>query len=270
MSACREHRPQSLREFVALLDGLREAATGPLWYRGTGLAKYELLPTLYRHPSIKERDDLAGLEARLLRRFRERSIPFHSRPLTDDWSTLFFMQHYGVPTRLLDWTESPFVGLHFAVMSAPARVSSQRRTYRSDAAVWVLDPTAWNRQALSHQSYNGGILVVGDDALKGYTPAASSAGMNNHPVAMFGSHNSPRIVAQRGVFTIFGQNLEPMEKVFDTVGYPPGCLEKLILTKDILGDLRDAVLSYGVTESVVFPDLPGLGREIRREHGFRE
>lgn len=46
-------------------------------------------------------------------RFRQRSIPFSDRSLQDDWEALFFMQHYRVPTRLLDWSENPFISFHF-------------------------------------------------------------------------------------------------------------------------------------------------------------
>ena len=44
----------------------------------------------------------------------------------DEWNMLFFMQHYGVPTRLLDWTENPLIALYFAVMSSPFTVETKK------------------------------------------------------------------------------------------------------------------------------------------------
>jgi hypothetical protein len=67
----------------------------------------------------------------LVMRFRQRTIPLHSRDLSDEWDALFFMQHYGVPTRLLDWTENPFIAFYFAVMSARFKAKWDRPSDRS-------------------------------------------------------------------------------------------------------------------------------------------
>jgi FRG domain len=215
---------------------------------------------------------LEELERKLMVRFRQRSIPFVAQAQKDDWDMLFFKQHYGVPTRLLDWTENPLIGLYFAVMSSPFSVKARRSgstlMFSSDAAVWVLDPTAWNNHALRHQSFDRGILVPGDEVLQGYKPFSKFPDMNMQPVELYGAHNSPRIVAQRGVFTIFGQSTHAMEQAFDTDAFPTGGLLKLVLTKDVLPALRRSILNQGITESVVFPDLEGLAREIKRSFAF--
>lgn len=140
MGKVREETPKSFQEFVELIEALQVKAKGPLWYRGCGKSRYPLLPTLYRHERKKKIEELAELERQLITRFRQRSIPLHSRPLTDDWDTLFFMQHYGVPTRLLDWTENPFIGFYFAVMTAQfsrpkGSPGKKDVAFREDAAV---------------------------------------------------------------------------------------------------------------------------------------
>ena len=211
---------------------------------------------------------IARLERDTMIWFRQRSIPFTSKSLADDWDALFYMQHYRAPTRLLDWSESPFVALYFALMSGSFVSTKGGITFKDDAAVWVLEPIAWNRYALNHQSYDGGILVTKDTELKGYQPAESFAKMNNHAVAMFGAHNSPRIVAQRGVFTIFGQNVASMDEAFETAVFPKDCLLKLVIDKSIINDVRQSLLSYGITESTIYPDLEGLSLEMRRSFGF--
>jgi len=188
--------------------------------------------------------------------------------LTDDWETLFIMQHYGIPTRLLDWTENPFIAFYFAVMLAEYRYDGHNIIFKKPAMIWILDPIKWNRHALRHESFDQAVLSTSDEQIKGYKPADKFIGMNDLPVAMYGAHNSPRIVAQRGVFVIFGQNMLPMEKLYNYKKYPENCLIKVVLERGKLSKMRKAILSHGITESVVFPDLEGLAKEIRRTFEF--
>jgi hypothetical protein len=125
MANFREEKPKSFAEFVSLIEKELSHNGSLLWFRGCGRSDYKLLPTLYRHPSLSTLEEYAKLEQDLMTRFRQRSLPFHNRSLQDDWDTLFFMQHYGIPTRLLDWTENPFIALYFAVMSCPHELDEQ-------------------------------------------------------------------------------------------------------------------------------------------------
>ncbi|HEY5073417.1 MAG TPA: hypothetical protein VII34_01890 [Pyrinomonadaceae bacterium] len=92
--------------------------------------------------------------------------------------------------------------------------------------------------------------------------------MNTSPVAVYGSYNSPRIVAQRGAFTIFGQSTSSMEKIYDDETFPPDCLVKVTILPSRVPVMRQAILNHGVTESVIMPDLSGLALEIRRSFDF--
>ena len=260
---------ESLPDFLEQVEEAQSGASQSLWYRGCGSIDHSLLPSLYRHRKTKTPDRLADLERQLMTRFRQRSIPYHSRTLTDDWDTLFFMQHYGIPTRLLDWTENPLIALHFALMGAVrTRTRSGRSTFGSDAEVWMLDPVRWNQHALRHVSFDGGVLSPGDEAINSYRPTPQFTGMHNLPVALYGSHNSARIVAQQGVFTIFGRDTNPMTKVYEDDDFPAGCLTEIIVKKSLISRLRQSLLNHGFTESVIFPDLEGLAREIKRVFGF--
>jgi hypothetical protein len=70
------------------------------------------------------------------------------------------------------------------------------------------------------------------------------------------------------VFTIFGRDTKPMETVFNLDEFPERCLVKVVFLRSVIAPLRRSLLSHGVTESVVFPDLEGLARETRRVFGF--
>ena len=92
--------------------------------------------------------------------------------------------------------------------------------------------------------------------------------MNSDPVAIYGVHNSRRIVAQRGVFVVFGKDVRPMEEIFSSDNYPNQALTKIVVPPDRIGGLLNALTSIGVTDSAIYPDLDGLAREMKRGAGF--
>jgi len=269
MAKCREEFPKTFTEYVDIVDKFQSRHNHSIWYRGCGKSKYKLIPSFYRHLNIKDikkRDD--NLENKLMTRFKQRSIPFHNKSLEKEWEALFFMQHSGVPTRLLDWTENPFIAFYFAVMSAEYKYKKKIKKYTSPASIWILDPVVWNQHALRHISYDQGILSTPDEPLKGYLPNTKFSDMSAFPVALNGTHNSSKIVAQRGVFTIFGQNITPMEILYEKKSFPDNCLVKITIDQNLLPAMKNSILNNGITESVVFPDLDGLAREIKREFKF--
>lgn len=266
MSSLITYNPKNLPEYLRRVEMLQRRARQPLWFRGAGVATHALVPSLYRHPSVNSSADLEDLERQLMVRFRQRSIPYHSRDLSNDWEAVFFMQHYGVPTRLLDWTENPLTGLHFAMMSAPKKANQTQ--YTKSAAIWILDPVKWNQTALKHVSYTGEPLTAGDEGLKGYSPLSPHEDMAKHPVALYGAHNSARIVAQQGVFTIFGTDQTPMEKLVKKKTFPSNALCRVVVPAGRIPSMRKSLLNQGITESTIFPDFEGLARETKRHFGF--
>ena len=260
---------KTLEEYISLVEKLRLKHNGPLWYRGCGKLSYELKPCLYRHKKSKTIEEFMGLEKLLLARFQQRSIPFHSRSLTDCWDWLFLMQHYGVPTRLLDWSESPLMALFFAVTSAPHSLNSQGRPeFSSDASIWFLDPERWNKHAIDITSFTASVLTTDDVNASAYKPIGDISIMKSLPIAIYGAHNSQRIVAQRGVFVCFGKDTRPMEMMYEYGGFPADCLIRWTIKKRSLPFMYEALKRHGLTDSVAFPDLDGLSREIRREYSF--
>ena len=179
------------------------------------------------------------------------------------------MQHYGVPTRLLDWSESPLMALFFAVTLATHRINKGGRpVFAGDACIWLLDPDQWNKHSVNLKSFPGTVLTTEDPNATSYKPVGNISTMKAFPIALYGSHNSQRIVAQRGVFVCFGKNTQPMEVIYRKENFPTDCLMKLVLRRSKLPHFYDALRRQGITDSVVFPDLDGLAREIKREFSF--
>lgn len=269
MSKLREERVKSFQQFVEVIESCRSKSGGPLWYRGCGKKVYELIPKLYRHKKSSSLEDYLDLEDQLVERFCQRSIPFVKQSPEDEWGWLFVMQHYGIPTRLLDWTENPFMALFFAVTSAPySKGKSGRSIFDTDATVWILDPIIWNKHAVDLKSFSGKILTPNDSNLSAYKPGSDRNIMNEYPIAIYGAHNSPRIVAQRGTFVVFGKKTQSIERIYGEYDFPEGCLTKIILNRGSLPSLCETLRNHGITDSVVFPDLDGLAKEMNRDFGF--
>jgi len=109
-------------------DVQRSGDQQPLWFRGHGDADWKLTPKLY----------LGADEEEIRHEFQSRALQLiQNRFPADRWEWYFLMQHYGAPTRLLDWTENVLVALYFAVEDHPGT---------HDAAVWILDPDWLNRK----------------------------------------------------------------------------------------------------------------------------
>ena len=277
-----EHRITTLTGFTeAIEDALKASRVlygdKPAvvnWYRGCGLSvSHELKPSLYRHPTITDANELLELEITMLEWFRRESILHQTIPKYIDeekpeLELLFFMQHYSVPTRLLDWTMNPFIALYFAV--AGAKLDDATGDYKEDAAVWILSPNAWNELSLRDMSWGDkGAITVDDPEKSAYSPRKSPDPLYPHPAAMRGIANNTRMFAQKGVFTIFGQQTDPMETAFDVNGYRTESLVKVIIERQHIDTLMDSVLSIGYTDSVSYPDLHGLAMEMRRTFGFK-
>lgn len=257
----------TLTEFTREVEAALTTNGGDGWYRGAGQTTHQLVPGFYRNPPTVQPVEQRALEQRMITWFRQRSLPFNARPLGNDFESLFVMQHFGVPTRLLDWSENPFIALYFALTYAPAADPSA--VGAPPAAVWILNPVSWNQAALSGVGYTSGVLTTDERVLKQrYAPGEDISGVD--AVAMYGAHNSVRIVAQRGVFTIAGAAGEPMEMTYvraDRV-YPQDCLLKLEIPSAAVPGLLRSIRQIGFTDSTVFPDLEGLGRESRRVFNF--
>jgi len=93
--------------------------------------------------------------------------------------------------------------------------------------------------------------------------------MRNAPVAMYGLHNSARIVAQRGVFTIFGQSTDSLDDIYQAGSFDADTLVQAQVPEDAVHTMMRALFATGITDSVVNPDLAGLALDIKRYYGFR-
>ena len=246
-----ERTAASLQDLVAVALEIRASlADGAfMWFRGLNCHRHQLLPKIMREG--REVSMVFERELRLLTRFRQRGLAYWPAGYPqNDWEHLFAMQHYGLPTRLLDWSENLFVAAFFALSSG----SDHRHDPEGcSPTIWCLDPVRWNRcmPGLSEYGDTIGVLTTADDELDAYRPITGKKRFRS-PVAMFGAHNSDRIVAQRGTFTVWGNEVSPMEDFAASVGHE--VLWRITLTGDRASPLTATPKPSGLAKRWCFPN----------------
>jgi hypothetical protein len=255
---------ESIEDYLAVIRERQHTAVQQLWFRGHGSTKYNLKPSLYRHPEkSNDIDALIELEYEIIQQFKHRGLPFLNRQVSSTVEWLFLMQHYGVPTRLLDWTENPLMALFFALTDCEKLVSKNER---DNAAVWILNPGLWNSLETAPIGISS-ITSVDNALIQNYFQDNPTILALTKPVAVYGPHNSPRIAAQKGAFVVFGKDTTPMNE-YPSALSDNGCIVKLSIAHATYRTLLKEVISLGISETSAFPDLEGLGREIKRQWGF--
>jgi len=185
------------------------------------------------HVRPSEIDDI---EKRMLERFRKESVPMlPERRHYADWELLAIAQHWGMPTRLLDWTANALAGLWFAVSKGPPK---KRTDY---GVVWVIDGP--NERDISH-----GHNIFALDKTCFFQPP----------------HVDLRIVAQSSWFSIYRHNRTkylPLEKQSRYANN----VTTLTVLPDRFEPLRKELRLLGVHHASLFPDLYGLGKDIQTQ-----
>ena len=202
--------------------------------------------------------DVARLETYLLRNFRKYAGP-DSVPGDSVWNWLALGQHHGLPTRLLDWTYSPYVAMHFA--------TDDVEFYAVDSTIWCMDYVAANqalpdglKEALAREGANAFTAemleaVAGTlQELDGLAPA---------PFVVFLEPPSldARIVNQYALFSLMSS---PTAALHEWLAGRPELFRRLIIPAALKWEVRDKLDQANVTERVLFPGLDGLSRWLRR------
>jgi hypothetical protein len=191
-------------------------------FRGMSNCQYRLETTLMR---------LGGkyveLERHILRNFRKYA---HRNVVERDsvWHWLSVAQHYGLPTRLLDWTYSPFIAIHFATANI-----------ENFDTVQMLSDTIRSLKELSSLSQKPFVVFFEPPSI------------------------DDRIVNQFAFSSVMSHSSAILD---EWLGDHPDIWRKIIIPFELKWEIRDKLDQANITERVLFPGLDGLSRWLKRQY----
>ncbi|WP_052452349.1 FRG domain-containing protein [Noviherbaspirillum autotrophicum] len=287
-----KHVATTVETFIRTINKI-STQDGPLWFRGQSNANDQLTPNLLRNytriePSSEAEEIIQKYhkESRYvvpsfetaLSEFKRRARPFLTMTPQNDFEWMFIMQHYGAPTRLLDWTTNALVALYFAIPRPntkgeyPALDDEEKTpedyldefkrshsgTCKGGAAVYVINPIKLNGHA---QNRHEVVDISGNARKWAHYVFPSPAEDCDFPVCVSAPHIDRRIRSQSGVFTLHGSRIEPLDW-YEALSRD---IHKIYIPRGHWEVINKQMKSLGITTSFVFPDLDGVAREVKED-----
>jgi hypothetical protein len=203
------------------------------------------------------------LEKHLIRNFKKYA---HTSALIgrSNWNWLALAQHHGLPSRLLDWTYSPYVALHFAL--------NDLQTYDRDGVIWVLNYVKINqylpkklKDVIEKESSNTFTADMMDSVCR---TLEELDGLHDEDFLLFLEPPSldDRIVNQFALFSLLNNSRTLLD---DWLEDHDQFYHRIIIPKELKWEIRDKLDQANITERVLFPGLDGLSMWLKRHYSSK-
>lgn len=224
-------------------------------FRGLSDAHYPLFTSL-----IRLGGNFVDIERHILRNFKKYA---HRSVAGGDsvWHWLSMAQHFGLPTRLLDWTYSPFVAMHFATANI--------EKFDVDGVIWAVNYVqahqmlpASLRGALEREGANVFTVEMLAESIWSLGDLGNLA-MEDFVMFFEPPSMEDRIVNQFAFFSIMSDPHKPVDQWLED---HPAIWRKIIIPAELKWEIRDKLDQGNITERVLFPGLDGLSRWLKRHY----
>ena len=228
----------------------------PFAFRGLTDVDQDLTNRLTRlaggHPDVEK------LELAMLRNFRKYAVQQAPTAVDSIWQWLSVAQHHGLPTRLIDWTYSPLIALHFATASAD--------DCQKDGVVWCVDFVRANTllprrlRALLEDERSDTFTV---DMLGVFASLRDFDALGGKPFVVFLEPPTldARILNQAALFSLMPS---PTASLHQWLAQYPDLVRRVIVPAELKWEVRDKLDQANISERTLFPGLDGLSRSLER------
>ncbi|HEX7903639.1 MAG TPA: FRG domain-containing protein [Chitinophagaceae bacterium] len=236
------------------------------FYRGHSHTDYLLLPGLYRGFDITGKKipvPAWNKECDLFYEFRSKAKELHSQNLAD-WDILFFMQHHGVRTRLLDWSESLGVAIYFSLCNY--------RPGTSKPCIWIMNPYKLNEEYHDSRDLFDPLLLNYYEDYEEEGDSYSDLILYTNPsdifpwdvpIGLYPVRRVDRLTTQSGYFTIHGNDSRPIEKI---VSDKKNICKKIEIPTDAIDSAFAFLEHAGINQFTLFPDMDGLAAYLNKKY----
>lgn len=208
--------------------------------------------------------DYAAMERHLLRNFRK----YASRSVVERdslWNWLALAKHHGLPTRLLDWSFSPYVALHFATQNVTQ--------FDVDGVIWAVNYKRVHEhlpQPLTAELEREGSDVFTVEMLA--KVAGSLEAFDALDATDFVTFFEPpsldeRIINQHALFSTMSNAQGRLRQWLEA---HPDMYRRIVIPAELKWEVRDKLDQANVTERVLFPGLDGLSSWLKRQYSARD
>lgn len=243
---------RTIDELLQFVNGLYQKHGLRLWYRGVDDASLSLVPSIQRSEKRLEKERYITNDFYI----RAKQI-LNNPPEKHNYAAwVSIMQHYGLPTRMLDWSQSPLIASFFAS-------ETYQTTYDMDAGIWILAPDILNEQ----EGFGRCIFPIDADTsqemlLPAFKHTHHNPALVDKILACHSTEKNLRMYYQQASFTIHN-SLRRLEDICDE-----NTLYKIIIPGYRKDYFINSLRVFGMTEGFIYPDLDHISNDLKNSYGL--